>query len=651
MNWFKSEQKRIVPLPPLRSLILELILSLQAFFFEFDGAGNTSPRPRQILPFQAIKFRNVDSVSPRLTAGDSLHVPLAVVQPTQATQQNQETSDAIQSTTPASCSNLPSVAQCGLPTTRLPFEHAALDNQMRSNEMQQNSVSVMLGIQSLLNHMTVESGLGNEPIQTAVLSGIQNQLNSLAVRSGLDNRQNYLALLSGLQSQLTYLFVQSGLQSQNALRPESAPQSRKGMNETHSSHTALVDQCTPSPQAGDVNHDPGLTIRPCNKLSVLDLPCNMFAPQTSMSRDRTFATPCEEVSSSPEFGMRLSIVAPPGATDGEPAMPDPECFQPIVIKPETSPSFLRAPLTHEQQDSASVCTRDVEPANAPGFLWEPPVHEQQDTASVCTWEVVPANTPGFLWEPPVHVQQDGASVRTREVEPANAPGFLWEPPAHVQHHCLRTQNPLLLNLIRGNKDAKRVPEPHLPGPPPALIKLPNGDTSVDQTACSETVAEDHGPTSTDPSDVILGTVSEVVPSGSPCTRVEKTFDEVLDGLLKDVAALSSACCDISSGMKRKSSSVSVEVAAELDASNAGNDRDVSRIYVHDDGCLELVIERLTSDDEDSATDDDPFECSFESYNDRINWRNFLHDERFQPSVMLDRLDIVYNDRDISQKHH
>ena len=621
-----STQKKIRPVPSNRIVNTELVLSLQAFFFEFDSAGNTSSRPRQILPFHAIKLRNVDSFSLRLTAGDSLRepLPLAVVQPTQATQQNRETPNAIPSTTPAPDPN--SADQGGAPTTPLPFQHAALA-QIRANESQQNSVSVMLGIQSLLNHMTVESGLGNRPIQTAVLSGIQNQLNSLAVQSGLQNHQNYLALLSGLQNQVTGLFIQSGLQSQL----ESARQSRvsgKEPTDASASYSAHGDQCTPSPQSGDVNHDTGLTVQPCNDLSVFELPCDGFAPQTDTSHDRSIATPSEAAASYPAFGMRLSIVAPPGATDGEPVESGPECFQPIVIKPETAPSFLLSPVVHEQQDTASVCTQEVEPANTPGFPRAPPASEQQDSTS----------------------------VRTREFIPVNAPGFLWAPPAHVRHPCPRTQNPLLLNLIHGRKDAKRVPEPHLPGPPSVLFQLLNGDTSVDKTAtaCSETFAEDPESASTDLSDVVLGTVSEVVPSGSPQTRVTQTFDEVLDGLLKDVAALSSACCDISSGMKRKSLPVPVEVVAEGNAPNAGNDtedqsQDVARLYIHDDGSLELVIEQLVSDGDDGITDDDSatdsatnidsLECSFESYEDRVHWRRFLTDKRFQPSVMLERLNI------------
>ena len=635
--------------PLLTIEILEFVLFLQAFFFEFDNTGNTSSRPRQILPFHAIKFRNVDSFSLRLTAGDSLRVPLplAVVQPTQATQQNRETSNAIPSTTPAPDPN--SADQGGAPTTPVPFQHAALA-RIRANESQQNSVSVMLGIQSLLNHMTVESGLGNRPIQTAVLSGIQNQLNSLAVQSGLQNHQNYLALLSGLQNQVTGLFIQSGLQSQL----ESARQSRvsgKESTDASGSHTAHVDHCTPSPQSGDVNHDTGLTVRPCNDLSVFELPCSGFAPQTDTSHDRSIATPSEEVSSYPPFGMRLSIVAPPGATGGEPVESGPECFQPIVIKPETAPSFLLSPVVHEQQDTASVCTQVVEPANATSCLWAPPAFEQQESAR--RREVETANTSGFPRAPLASEQQDSTSVRTREFIPVNAPGFLWSPPADVRHPCPRTQNPLLLNLIHGRKDAKRVPEPHLRKPPSALFQLLNSDTSVDKTAtsCSETFAESPVTTSADLSDVVLGTVSEVVPSGSPQARVTQTFDEVLDGLLKDVAALSSACCDISSGMKRKSLPLPVEVvAAEGNAPNAGNDtesqsQDVARLYIHDDGSLELVIEQLVSGDDgsiaddDSATDVDPIECSFESYEDRVNWGRFLTDKRFQPSVMLERLNI------------
>ena len=640
-------------MPYHRIVNTEFVLSLQAFFFEFDNSGNTSSRPRQILPFHAIKFRNVDSFSLRLTAGDSLRepLPLAVVQPTQATQQNRETSNAIPSTTPAPDPN--SADQGGAPTTRLPFQHAALA-RIRANESQQNSVSVMLGLQSLLNHMTVESGLGNRPIQTAVLSGIQNQLNSLAVQSGLQNHQNYLALLSGLQNQVTGLFIQSGLQSQNASQLESAAESRvsgKEPTDARGSYTAHGDQCTPSPQSGDVNHDTGLTIRPCNDLSVFELPCSGFAPQTDTSHDRSIATPSEAASSYPEFGMRLSIVAPPGATDGEPVESGPECFQPIVIKPETAPSFLLSPVVHEQQDSASVCTQEVEPANAPSCLWAPPAYEQQE--SVRRREVETANMPGFPRAPPAYEQQDSTSVRTREFIPVNAPGFLWSPPADARHPCPRTQNPLLLNLIHGRKDAKRVPEPHLRKPLSALFRLLNGDTSVDQTAasCSETFAESPVTTSADLSDVVLGTVSEVVPNGSPQARVTQTFDEVLDGLLKDVAALSSACCDISSGMKRKSLPLPVEVAAtEGSTANAGHDtegqsQDVARLYIHDDGSLELVIEQLVSDDEGSITDDDsatnvdPIECSFESYEDRVNWRRFLTDKRFQPTVMLERLNI------------
>ncbi|KAI0218411.1 hypothetical protein LSAT2_029884 [Lamellibrachia satsuma] len=190
---------------------------------------------------------------------------------------------------------------------------------------------------------------------------------------------------------------------------------------------------------------------------------------------------------------------------------------------------------------------------------------------------------------------------------------------------------------------------------PVMIK-----TSPKQSVSSATLVQDtetaQDTETTDFPGAIIGSASEIIPDGNTHTDMKQSSDEVLDAHLEGVAViadsdstddrLGSVHCDIDSGMEvfpAPEGEGTRDVAAQ-DRGIENKSKDVSRIYVHDDGTLELIIEQhmtSASDEGDgSCTGSDSVSCVHEPCSDKANWKRFLTDKRFQPVVMLDRLSSV-----------
>ena len=190
---------------------------------------------------------------------------------------------------------------------------------------------------------------------------------------------------------------------------------------------------------------------------------------------------------------------------------------------------------------------------------------------------------------------------------------------------------------------------------PVMIK-----TSPKQSVSSATLVQDtetaQDTETTDFPGAVIGTASEIIPDGSTHTDMKQSSDEVLDAHLEGVAVfadsdstddrLGSVHCDIDSGMEvfPAPEGEGTRVVAAQDSVIENKSKDVSRIYVHDDGTLELIIEQQmtsASDEGDgSCTGSDSVSCVQELCSDKANWKRFLTDKRFQPVVMLDRLSCV-----------
>ena len=151
--------------------------------------------------------------------------------------------------------------------------------------------------------------------------------------------------------------------------------------------------------------------------------------------------------------------------------------------------------------------------------------------------------------------------------------------------------------------------------------------------------------------------SEVASSDGAHAEVNRSFDEILGHLLKEVAVfddehscddrLGSVQCDIDSGREiLPTPEVDTRDVVSSDSSDSAKsvqeDRpnDSSRIYIHGDGSLELVIEQRvngSSSGKGSVTGGGSLPRLLKPSNDRANWRSFLTDKRFQPVVVLHRL--------------
>ena len=142
-----------------------------------------------------------------------------------------------------------------------------------------------------------------------------------------------------------------------------------------------------------------------------------------------------------------------------------------------------------------------------------------------------------------------------------------------------------------------------------------------------------------------GTVSTLLPDSDTHADVTRCPHDLLSDELDDILPtvftgpddiLGSVHCNFDSGKEV----IPAPGANEGDASPADSgigekSKELSRIYVHEDGTVELIIERQMNSSSDEDTGGDYLPCS-----DTASWQRFLSDERFQPKVLLHKLDSV-----------
>ena len=156
----------------------------------------------------------------------------------------------------------------------------------------------------------------------------------------------------------------------------------------------------------------------------------------------------------------------------------------------------------------------------------------------------------------------------------------------------------------------------------------------------EVVDTDITDTETTPANCIgkvIEMVSTMLPDSDTHGDVTRSPRDLLSDELDDILPtvftgpddiLGSIHCDFDSGKEI----FPAPGASEGDASQSGVEEE-SRIYVHADGTLELIIERQVNSSSDEDTGDD-----YLPYSDTASWQRFLSDERFQPKVVLHKLD-------------